>query len=165
MGADETAAGSFPENPDDEDLADRKDASSSLPSTAHDDQDMKKLRALLRYYSDGLVLCQSIQAVCTSPSMQRLLSSTKKSDVIESVNFYAACCMFGMSCAEPGMRAMVHRVWDREVASIKEVAVAGGSGVAGANDSGGLVMAAESVVVGISIREHLAQTYRDVYLK
>ncbi|KAL3901228.1 MAG: hypothetical protein SGCHY_000755 [Lobulomycetales sp.] len=126
-----------------------------------DDEDLKKLRALSRYYSDGLALCNAVERA--SGSVLRLLSSTKKTDVVEAINFFATCSMFGMSCAELGMRQMVHRVWDREVASIKEVVV--GSSKKGVADDGGVVLSAESVVVGTSIREHLAQTYRDAYLK
>lgn len=122
-------------------------------SLTTDEQDLKKLQALSRYYTDGLALCVAVGS--TILTMLQLLSSSKKSDIVESVNFHATCCMFGMDCAEPGMRAMVHRVWEKEVSSIKEVAK---------EKDGVLVMSAEASIVGVSIREHLARTYRDIYL-
>jgi hypothetical protein len=129
---------------------------SAMNITTNDDQDrqdLKKLQALSRYYTDGLALCVAVNG--TIPVMMRLLSSSKKSDIIESVNFHATCCMFGMECAEPGMRAMVHRVWEKEVSSIKEVAK---------EKDGVLFMSAETSIVGVSIQDHLARTYRDIYL-
>lgn len=118
------------------------------------DQDLKKLRALHRYYSDGLALCTLISR--TMPTILYLLQSSKKTDILESINFIAACRMFGMTCAEPGMRLMVHRVWEKEVGSIKEIARV--------DQDGGMTMNAESVVIGTSIRDAVAGCYKDMYL-
>ena len=59
--------------------------------------DLTQLRSLLRYYTDGLLFCKLISN--TVPTMCQILQSSKKAEVVESMNYFVTLQMFGLTSA------------------------------------------------------------------
>jgi condensin complex subunit 1 len=83
--------------------AQREESKPAAGLPIHDPQleeELKTLRAFLKYYTDGITFIKQIESIV--PHMIALLSSNTKGEVVEAMKFFVMAHRFEMECAEVG---------------------------------------------------------------
>ncbi|KAJ3223014.1 Condensin complex subunit, partial [Clydaea vesicula] len=128
------------------------DIENNSPQTDSGIENSEALGKLMLYYADGVKYCQKIKDSCKT--MLDILSSNKKQEIIEAMNFFVTIHMFGMECSEPGIRRMVHKIWEKEVSTKPTFETQQ------VNNDG-----YEEKPIKGSIKEHLAKCYLEVFFR
>ncbi|KAJ3123736.1 Condensin complex subunit [Nowakowskiella sp. JEL0407] len=129
-------------------MADTNEKQAEKIDAALDEIDLERQKALvicrqfLIYYSDAIKFVTQISDAI--PVISSLLNSSHKNEVVEAMSFFGVAMRYGIESAQIGIRAMVHKVWDKETSATS-------------ND--------EESSRSTSIRSQLVEVYKMIYFE
>ncbi|KAA1138700.1 Condensin complex subunit [Puccinia graminis f. sp. tritici] len=84
----------------------------------YDHESLMKLRLTKKYYSDAIQFIQILQSAV--PSIEKLLASKVKSEVLEAIYFFKTAWNYKVQGAQDGIKRMLHLIWSTENSTVEE---------------------------------------------
>jgi condensin complex subunit 1 len=84
----------------------------------YDHEALMKLRLTKKYYSDAIQFIQILQSAV--PSIEKLLASKVKSEVLEAIYFFKTAWNYKVQGAQDGIKRMLHLIWSTENSTVEE---------------------------------------------
>ncbi|KAH9461911.1 hypothetical protein MJO29_003388 [Puccinia striiformis f. sp. tritici] len=84
----------------------------------YDPDVLMKLRLTKKYYSDAIQFIQILQSA--APSIEKLLASKVKSEVLEAIYFFKTAWNYKIKGAQDGIKRMLHLIWSTENSTVEE---------------------------------------------